>query len=40
MKWIMIYKMDEMEMNDEKNELNFEMNEMNLGMWDEWDDSD
>lgn len=31
----MIYKMDEMEMNDEKNELNFEMNEMNLGMWDE-----
>ena len=32
--------MDEMEMNDEKNELNFEMNEMNLGMWNEWDDSD
>ena len=31
----MIYKMDEMEMNDEKNELNFEMSEMNLGMWDE-----
>lgn len=31
----MIYKMDEMEMNDEKNELNFEMNEMNLGMWNE-----
>lgn len=31
----MICKMDEMEMNDEKNELNFEMNEMNLGMWNE-----
>ena len=42
MRWTIICKMNEMEMNDEMNELDFgKWNEwMKFGKWNEWDESD